>query len=247
MKISNEAKVGLMVSCVLLALAILTIKSGDIDFSKEGYNVKVHFRNVDGIGLNAPVMLNGLEVGHVQAIEMIEEDGETIMELVVLLKEYAKVKVGAQAYVKNLGFLGEKYVGLTSGSKGGGPLEPGAIIIGTEPADLDMLLLEGQEIASQVREVVTRVNKRLAKNEASIDRIFHNMDLSMDHIAAISETLDERLRVNKGSIDGTLAHLHSTAVNLDQFTYDLKYHPWKLLYRSREDRKKSIEMMGDKN
>ncbi len=251
MKLSNEAKIGLMVTVVLGMLAYLTFKSGDFDFSKEGYTVKVHFTNIDGVSLNAPVMLNGLEVGKVEGIDIIEVDQQTKLELTVWLDQSAKLTRGTNAYVKNMGFLGEKYVGLAVAPVSNGYLEPGAVIQGREPADLDSLLVDGQKIARQIREITENVNERLTTNKDSIDRIVTNMDTSMAtmsdsmvNLKSITANVDERLRVNQTRIDDTFVNLNSSSTNLDQFTYDLKMNPWKLMYRPKEKRQRSIDLMN---
>jgi len=236
MKITNEAKIGIMVTVVLGILFVLTIRAGKFDFSNKGYMMKIHFRNIDGVNLNAPVMLNGLEVGSVKNIKIYEMDDDIKMELHVFIKEHAKLREGAQAYVKNMGFLGEKYVGLTSGTKGGDFLKPNSIIQGKDPADLDALLLDGQAIAADLKEITANIKERLEINEKRIDDIFANTQ-------SLTANIDERLKVNEGKIDSTLSNLNSASTNLDQFTYDLKLHPWKLLYRSKEKRQRSIELL----
>ncbi|MBZ0307194.1 MAG: MlaD family protein, partial [Anaerolineae bacterium] len=137
MKISNEAKIGAMIVVVVGVLAYLTIRTGDFRIAKEGYTVKVLFKNIDGVSLNAPVMLNGLEVGKVEAIDIVEQPQGTMLQLTVWLDQSARLTHGTQAYVKNMGFLGEKYVGLSVTSASKGYLEPGSMIMGREPADLD--------------------------------------------------------------------------------------------------------------
>ena len=239
MKLSNEAKIGIMVVAVVVLLAGLTIKTGNFNFSKKGYLMKVSFTNIDGIDLNAPVLLNGLEVGAVKDIIIDHSNDDTTMQLVVWLEDHAKVRQGAKAYVKNMGFMGEKYVGLTAGDKGAPWMGPGETIRGDAPADLDKLLKDGQEIAAQLKEVSQNINERLRVNKDHIDSTLANFH-------SISDNIDERLRVNKDHIDGLIASLHSSSVNLDQFTYDLKLNPWKLLYRSKEQREESIKQMEKK-
>ena len=90
MKISNEAKVGVLVFTVFVALGVLTFRTGDFSLSKKGYTVKVHFENIDGVGLNAPVMLNGLEVGKVEAITILEEAESTKLELLAQRRRSAE-------------------------------------------------------------------------------------------------------------------------------------------------------------
>jgi len=55
MKISNEAKVGVMITLVLVSLGILTVRTGKFNFKKVGYEIKVHFDDIDGVNLNSPV------------------------------------------------------------------------------------------------------------------------------------------------------------------------------------------------
>lgn len=245
MKISNNAKIGMMVAAVIGLLAYLTVQSGDFRFVKEGYTVKVLFKNIDGVSLNAPVMLNGLEVGKVEAIDIVEQPAGTMLQLTVWLEQSARLGKGTRAYVKNMGFLGEKYVGLAVSGTKDGYLEPGAVIHGREPADLDTLLLDGQDIAREIKEISANVNERLTKNTEAIDRIVVNVDASMASLRSVTANLDERLTVNEEKIDETMSRLRSSAINLDQFTYDLKMNPWKLLYRPKDKRERSIQMLKE--
>ena len=241
MKLSNEAKIGMMISIVVLILIGLTFKTGNFHLGEKGYTVKVHFHNIDGIDKNAPVMLNGYEVGSVKDINVVEEDGATKMLLTIWLPESVQLKEGTKAYVKNMGFMGEKYVGLSSPEKGTALLAADTTLTGQEPADLDKLLLDGSEIAANIKDVVKNLNERLTKNKESIDQIVANLDVTMKNMTSITNNVDERLKVNKEHIDGTLSHLHSSTVNLDQFTYDLKKNPWKLMFRSKEDKQSSLK------
>lgn len=234
MKISNEAKIGVMVVMVIGILLYMTFSAGDFDFSRKGYMVKVMFKNIDGVSLNAPVMLNGYEVGSVKEITIEESPEVTLMALHVWLQEDVNLHEGAKAYVKNMGFLGEKYVGLTSGRPAAPILAEGAVIIGSDPADLDKLLSDAQVIADQIKEVALNVNERLQVNKDRIDTVMTNM-------VSITDNVDERLERNAGHIDEALARLESSAINMDEFTFDLKLNPWKLLYRSKEMREANVK------
>ena len=240
MKSNNEIKIGIMVVFVLGLLGLLTFKTGKFNFSEKGYTINVQFKAIDGVGLNAPVMLNGLEVGTVKNILISYDQEDTRMDLTLWLKENAKLREGAKAYVKTMGFMGEKYVGLISG-KGEKFLGPGALIVGQEPADLDKLLSDGQEIAGEIKQITQNINERLQKNKEAIDRIIANLDVTVKNTASITDNVDERLKVNKESIDDSIAKLHSASVNLDQLTYDLKLHPWKIMYRSKETREENVK------
>lgn len=238
MKINNETKIGIMVCVVLVMLAVITVKTGNFSLAQRGYEIKAHFKNVDGVNLNSPVMYNGFEVGIVENVEIKEAADETTMELTLSIDEEAKLRSGAKAYIKNLGFMGEKYVGLTSGDKGGEYLGPGSVIVGQEPPDFERLIDEGQEIAEHIKSIVTNIDERLKINKDALDETMLNLNLTMKDLSSLVDNLDERLSTNKDKIDSTVTNLHDLSVNLEELSYDLKLNPWKILYRSKDKNKK---------
>lgn len=243
MKLSNEAKIGMMVTVAVILLVILTVKTGNFHLSNKGYAVRVHFQNIDGVSTNSPVMFNGFEVGRVKDILIKDEPDGVKMELVVWLNEGVRVHEGAAAYVKNMGFLGEKYVGLTAGEATKGYLKENDLIVGNEPADLDRILADGQTIASEIKTIATAVSEKLKKNDQAIDRIFSNLDTTMANVSSITGNVNERLAVNKNNIDETLLNVKSTSVNLDLMTYDLMMNPWKILFRSKDQKTQNREYL----
>ena len=237
MKMNNETKIGVMVSSVILLLAVLTVKTGNFSLLKEGYLVKVHFNNVDGVNLNSPVMFNGFEVGIVEDIMIKEGERDTKMELTLRVDPKAKLRSGAKAYIKNLGFMGEKYVGLTSGDAGVDFLGPGSVIIGQEPPDFERLLAQGQEIAQRLNSITSNIDERLLVNKDSVDSAIKNLDVTMQELSSIVKIANERLSLNEQKIDATVSNLHGLSANLEELSYDLKLNPWKILYRGKEKSK----------
>jgi len=233
MKINNETKIGILVVGVIILLLTLTFKAGDFHFVEKGYTLKVHLRQIDGVELNAPVRFNGLEMGQVKDIRILYGE-ETLMELTLWLKESARLRQGAKVHVKNMGLLGEKYIGITDGEKGAPFLGAGAILTGEEPVDFEKLLAKGDEIGTNLKEISANINERLKVNSQAIDEIIVNLNKSTKHIASISENVDERLAVNRLAIDDTVSNLNMTSKNLSELSEDLKINPWKLLYREKK-------------
>ncbi len=231
---NNPTKIGIMVTIVLCILAILTIKTGRFNFSQEGYEVKVLFDNINGVNLSSPVMFNGYEMGVVKDIVIAEKDNAIKMELTLWLQEKARLREGSKALVKNLGLMGEKYISLTSGEKGAAYLDPGSIIMGNEPPDLEALLSDGQKIANDLKQIVHEVNEHLKTNSTAIDDILINISAATNNIASITANVDERLKVSQHDIDDIMKNFRDVSVNLEEMSNDLKINPWKLLYRSKK-------------
>jgi len=232
MKINNETKIGILVVGVIILLLTITVKAGDFHFIEKGYPMKVHLRQIDGVEINAPVRFNGLEMGQVKDIRILYGE-ETLMELTLWLKDSVRLRQGAKVHVKNMGLMGEKYIGISDGDKGAPFLEPGAVIVGEDPVDFEKLLAKGDEIGTSLKEISANINERLKVNSQAIDEIIVNLNKSTNHIASISKNVDERLAVNRLAIDDTVANLNSTSKNLTELSEDLKLNPWKLLYREK--------------
>lgn len=233
MNINNETKIGIFVAGVILMLAVITWKAGNFKVALGGYEIKVQFQNTEGVETNAPVRLNGLEVGRVKAIDIIYADVPKV-ELVLWIREDIKIPAGAKVNIKNMGFMGEKYIGLYADSVGSGYLNKGDMILGEEPATLEAMLADGKEIAAHLKGISEKINERLQVNSENIDSIFADLRVTMKHMSGITENLNERLAVNKHLIDDTVVNVNTLSKNFEEMSYDLKLNPWKLLYKPKK-------------
>src|SRR5437868_12069104 len=111
MNINNETKIGIFVAGVVAMLLVVTWKAGNFNLAMGGYELKAQFQNIEGVETNAPVRLNGLEVGRVKNIDIIYGDVPKV-EIILWIQNNIKIPRGTKVYVKNMGFMGEKYVGL---------------------------------------------------------------------------------------------------------------------------------------
>lgn len=238
--LSNEAKIGTLVLAVIAILGVITWQAGNFDFNPQGYELKVRMKNIDGVELNSPVTLNGFEVGRVTAINIIYGE-ETFVEMTLWLRQEAKIHVGTEAFIKNMGFLGEKYVGLTTGNDWEPFLPPGTVVEGREPGSFEKILSDGQDIARNLKEISAEINERLKVNSDSIDDVMENLRVSMRNIAQISGNVNERLETNKVLIDDTMKHVNAASLNLEEMSFDLKHNPWKLLYRPKKETRAELQ------
>lgn len=230
MKLNNETKIGMLVFVTLVVLGFITWKAGNFKIAVGGYEVKIQFTDIDGIGLNSPVTLNGMEIGRVKKIQFLSGDQPKV-ELTLWIQGDMKIKKTVIGRVKNLGFMGEKYVGLSSIEGPAEYLQPGSVITGQESASFEDLLTDGKVIAKNIKEISEEINERLRVNSQAIDDIVRNTDTTMKNLASISVNVNERLEVNKMLVDDSIKNFNSASQNLEEFSEDLKVNPWKLLYK----------------
>jgi phospholipid/cholesterol/gamma-HCH transport system substrate-binding protein len=226
MNVNNETKIGILVTTVVVMLVFLTWKAGNFKVPIGGYNVKVRFQNIEGVETNAPVRLNGLEVGRVQKIDIIYEDVPKV-ELTLWIQGNVKIPKGAQVDVKNMGFMGEKYIGLYAANVGEGYLGRNEMITGEEPATMEAML-------ATLKNISENLDQRLKVNSENIDDIFANMRVTMKNMAGITDNLNERLTVNKLLVDDTVVRFNNLSKNFEEMSEDLKENPWKLLYKPKK-------------
>jgi methyl-accepting chemotaxis protein len=108
------------------------------------------------------------------------------------------------------------------------------VIIGQEPADFGKLVADGQDIAKQLKEISTNINERLQTNKDNVDQILTDLNKTMGHLSSIVGNADQRLDVNSAKIDEIVDNMAKLSKNLEELSYDLKLHPWKLLHKSKE-------------
>ena len=206
MKLNNETKVGLLVLVSLAVLLGITLKCGNFNFKKDGHSYKAAFTDIDGIKINSPVMFNGLEIGFVQDISIQDNSSQTQMILTLHLDHQLRLHEGTKALIKNLGFMGEKFVALSAEDSRTPILSEGAIIQGQSPADFNQILNSGEELLGRLNGIATNVDERLKKNENNIDGTLTNFN-------------------------ATSKNLENATSNLNEMSADLKNHPWKLFFK----------------
>ncbi|MCE7042920.1 MlaD family protein [Dyadobacter sp. CY312] len=140
MKISKEAKVGAMaiVAIVMLYFGFHILKGSDV-FSRT-YTYYVVYDNIDGLTASNPVLLNGLNVGRVQGIKLLQERQNTLLVTLDIQKTVA-LPEGTIATLADGGLLGGKVIHLVIG-KSGKLLADNDTLSGMKEAGISALLQE---------------------------------------------------------------------------------------------------------
>jgi phospholipid/cholesterol/gamma-HCH transport system substrate-binding protein len=114
MKISKEAKVGVMALVAIIALyfGFHILKGSDV-FSRT-YKYYVIYDNIDGLTASNPVLLNGLNIGRVQGIKLLQNRQNKLLVTLDIQKSVALPK-GTVASLADGGLLGGKVIHLVIG------------------------------------------------------------------------------------------------------------------------------------
>jgi phospholipid/cholesterol/gamma-HCH transport system substrate-binding protein len=210
---ANDFKIGLVVILSAVLLLSLTYKVSKFSFTKSGYELKLAFINSSGIETNAPVRLSGVEVGKVKALGLVYGPKGTHVLLTLWLDKSALVRKDSQAFVTTLGLMGEKYVELTAGSADSPFLKPGTTMIGREPFDTAKFIEKG-------------------------DQIVDNLDGAITNIRSLTSGVNDLVVVHREDLDKVLKNLAESSENMKAFSEDIKWHPWKLIRKSKSQKPK---------
>ena len=215
MKISNEMKTGIFVLICLAALVGLLIKVGNFTFFKKGYMLHSRFHFTGGVKTNAPVRLSGVDVGEVRAIRLANDATETYAEVDLWFEDDVKIRKDSKATVSTLGLMGEKYVEIRVGTS---PdfAAPNETLNSEDPVRLEELIEIGKKVATDVGSMAKDISK-------------------------VANHVDEAIQENRSKLDNIFTNLEETSENFNDFSQDVKYHPWKVLAKGKEVPRSEME------
>lgn len=187
---TNEVKTGLMVIICIVILAVLTISVSKFGIFEEQYRIKTTFNMIAGVENDAPVRLSGVEVGKVESIQLVYgKEGDTKVELTLLLENKAKLREGAKATISTLGLMGEKYIELTPGAKGAAFVKAGTYISGKDPVNMDDIIEEAKATMNNISNLAKNLNEAVENNRPDIDEIMGNLRRTTENFEEFSDDI----------------------------------------------------------
>jgi phospholipid/cholesterol/gamma-HCH transport system substrate-binding protein len=113
-KISKELRIGTLgLICIVIFILGFNYLKGNDMFRKE-HEVYAVYNNVEGLMPANAVQLNGLSVGKVQSIKVMDQSGSRILVTLILDKSLM-VPTDSRAIISSNGLLGDKVVKLVYG------------------------------------------------------------------------------------------------------------------------------------
>lgn len=236
MKHWKEFALGLFILGAVLLLAYMSITIGKVQFG-DTLEVEALFDNASGVVKDAPVMMAGIEIGHVQSMQVTK--GKALMKMV--LQPNIEVHQDARAEIRSKSLLGEKYIALIPGSNGAPKLQDGERIADTmTPVDLDEVLnhlapvltnLNPQDLNTLVHSIAVALDgkgqdlrdlltgsavlmKAVSNDPAALERIVKNLD-------GATARANHLLTHNGPAIDRIVANLNTTSQDAPQLVQNI--------------------------
>lgn len=195
----NYTLVGIMVLILIASLiaAGLWLSVGFEQKKYNSYEVYMH-EAVSGLGNDAAVKFNGVQVGFVKKIELNHDDPQQV-KLLLSIEEGTPITTHTSATLISQGITGTTYVGLSASSSDLTPLkklpQQPFPIIPSKPSLFHQLDKVLKEVAENVNKVSVEISRILDKENAeNIKRTLANFRTVTGTLAKDSKSIHESLQ-----------------------------------------------------
>jgi phospholipid/cholesterol/gamma-HCH transport system substrate-binding protein len=227
-KVSNEAKVGILILLTLILGGAFAWFIGISAPFSSTVTYYVTYNFAGGIEVGSPVRVSGIKVGRVERIDFftptdpkqtaIQEPGsdaitddKAYVPLRVKISVRKDVAVGirkdSRFYINLAGIIGERYIEITPGHFSEPVVKAGEMVAGVDPPRIDQLLSQSFDLAGKIKDIID-------ENKGDITR---SIDLLYKLSGNINKTLDW---VDKSRLFKT--DLSKLIDNLIQITNDVR-------------------------
>ncbi len=228
LKITKEIKTALLVIAAILLFiwGYSFLKGRDLLANYRTYYVQ--YENVEGLVASAPVTINGLTVGKVNSIELINETGKLQIEIQV--KSDFPISKSSIVSIYEPGLIGGKQIMITpnlddksiaaSGTTLAGTIKPGLTSLVAER--LTPLQEKVEKMVVSADGLLKNINSILdAKTKENLKSSIANLDATLAEFKVASLSVNEMLADNKGKINSTMTNFEKTASNFSKLSDSL--------------------------
>ncbi len=242
MKLSNEAKVGLLVTLSFTLFISLVGILTKINVSQSGYKIRLYFTFLNDLGVGSAVKIGGgIKIGEVVTINQSGDKSEVVL----WIKNEYKLTKSTSFAIFTTGIIGEKYINVIvpAVNINEGYLQDGDVKYGIDPASFDRMMQtfqsffqdkEGGEVLADIFKnsdmFVQNLNEIVSDNKTDIKttvvvarstvenlsvetkELMRNVNIMARNVAQISEQ-------NKTDINSTLKNLSESTATLNKLTY----------------------------
>ncbi len=232
MKFSKEFKVGLLaiISITILYFGFNFLKG--IDLFKKTESFYALYDNIDGLTISNPVIINGLSVGRVSNIQILQKKDNLIL-VEMSIDGSIELGSGTVARLINTDFLGSKAIELMIKETGNGVYADGDTLKSEVDEGISEFLKQNAgPVADNIGTTITRINailesfqgnsEKINNTLANIEGITKNMNNSMPAMQQKIFVLMDNLTKTSTQLNATLLDLKPTLNNAAQLTDSLK-------------------------
>ncbi len=217
-KISNELKVAITIIASLLVAFLGFRAMQDMPVFRQSHKINAYFDRVDGLSAGNYVYINGVKVGSVNRIELVNNDSVLVSMNFDLGVNIPK---GSVAQLESSGLLDEKAIIIQKGASDELVPYDGFIEGRYEGGMMETLASEGAELSNDVSSSFNKLNTLLDDlNQVLNDKNKKNIDETLSSIQSTSNNISELIKTKKNKLESSIDHANSVLANFDTLTTD---------------------------
>lgn len=180
----------------------------------------VHYDNVEGLAVSAPVTISGLVVGKVSSIELVQNTGKLIVE--IQIKNDFPIAKSSVVNIYEPGLIGGKQIQIVPNLTDKNLAESGDTLQGGVVPGLTALVGERlTPLQEKVEKMVVSIDAVMAdvnsildeKTKANLRSSIANLNETLAEFKGVAANTNEMLADNKAKISSTLAHADKASAN----------------------------------
>jgi len=215
-----------LVAFGLFFLTLLSMR--EVNIFKGSYVITVKFDFSEGLRPSSPVRFCGVDVGEVKKVSITEEGSKPRVYVHAKVEKGVNIPQGSYFFINSLSLFGEKYLEINPPEEVEAYIREGDVIEGISPIPLFGLFATFNQTMKEIEQFV---------KEGKVKTSFENILLNIEDISFSLKGLVNDMKNKQGTI-GRLLYDDSLYQTTEEFLADLKQHPWKLLYKPKEIRKR---------
>ncbi|MDR2643689.1 MAG: MlaD family protein [Planctomycetaceae bacterium] len=203
----KELWVGVTVLAAIVSLIVLAVyfgKGESVRFGDE-YTIKVRFQRTPGIAKRSPVYKNGVKIGVVTNVELVDEDRE--VEITIRLPESRKIYTNEECRVRQTVIMGDATLEFVKDLNFKGEIE----LVGTDSPPL--VGRESSDILRSFTNLEGDLNKTLQVVGTAVERIGEFVDRANIIIGSPEDATKRH-----DNIDAVVAELQQTMLAIRTFS-----------------------------
>jgi phospholipid/cholesterol/gamma-HCH transport system substrate-binding protein len=188
-----------------------------------------YFHNVNGLLPGAPVWMSGVEIGNVKSIEFVNLDSLRQVKVICRAKKsiWSQLTPGTEVQLGTIGFLGDKFVEIIPGFKGGEPIPEGEVIPTRDAGSAERMFKEGEEALQEAGDIMQNLDgvlARMNRGEGTLgklsadDEVYRQMTKLLANLTVITSDLQNNQERIISSIEKTSNAVGNLSEKVDQST-----------------------------
>jgi len=223
-----------LVGMILFIVGIFQVGSKNEMFQKT-FPITAKFTNATGLKAGSNVRYNGVKVGIVKSVVLIND---TLVQVDMLIErnKRAYILTNAIAAIASDGLMGDKIVNISAGKNGGEPVHDNDLIQSNNPLNTDQVLAtlsQSNENIKVITENLKKITSDITSNNGPVQllykdssmarnlkRSFTNLDGITNKVLGVSSSL-QNITSQIQSGKGPLGEVLNDTVMANELTYTL--------------------------